>query len=65
MAPTQLVVESTYPLIRFNYRDVGRPPDPASAFSLNTSMVERFLLELLIYICFENLVLSPLSICGF
>ena len=62
-APTQLVVESISPLVHSKYRDRGRPPDQASAFSLNTSMVERFLLELLIYICFENLR-SPLSIYG-
>ena len=62
-APTQLVVESISPLVHSKYRDRGRPPDPASSFSLNTSMVERFLLELLIYICFENLR-SPLSIYG-
>ena len=41
----------------------GRPPDPAPIPTLNTSMVERFLLELLIYLGFENLR-RPLSIHG-
>ena len=68
-SPTQLVVESSghslvrssQPLVRSKFRDVGRPPDPGSTFLLNTSMVERFLLELLIYLGFEVLR-SPLSI---
>ena len=41
----------------------GRPPDPGPIPTLNTSMVERFLLELLIYLGFENLR-RPLSIHG-
>ena len=57
-----LAVESSvYPLVRSECRDTGRPPDIGSIPRLNTSMVERFLLEFLIYLCFEGLR-RPLSI---
>ena len=62
-SPTQIVAMHAcmHPLVRSNYRDVGRPPDPGVTFLLNTSMVERFLQELLIYLAFE-ILRRPLSL---
>ena len=62
-APLAVADSANHPLAHSEYRDAGRPPDPEPIPKLNVSMIERFLLELLFYLGFENLR-RPLSVYG-